>query len=70
MKINNLQLCFYLCEGTGNPWAGQRSVIGSLSIVLKACKSTSDGNFGLALPTGSTDFNKRNKKHIIQNALN
>ena len=50
----------YLYDGTGNPWAGHSNVIAPPRIILNACESANDGNFGRVLATGSKGDTKKN----------
>lgn len=43
----------HLCQGTGNPWAGQRSVRAWSRDETKPRELSTVGNLGLALPIGS-----------------
>ena len=47
---------FYLWDGTGNPWAGHRSLIFLYEKVDMPMRFSKFGNFGLTLPTGSVHF--------------
>lgn len=60
-----IMLIHHLNEGTGNPWAGQRSVK-LLDAATKLLTMSKSGNFGLVLPTGS---DKREQKFALLHFL-